>query len=73
MACPYGMITLDPIDRHAVKCNLCGGQPECSKHCREKALLYVEVNKAALHRREAVARGNRETIRGTNLKQLPKR
>ena len=73
LSCPYGMITMDPIDRHAVKCNLCNGQPECINHCREKAILYVDVNKAALYRREAVARGNREAVRGTNLRQLPKR
>jgi Fe-S-cluster-containing hydrogenase component 2 len=64
---------MDPIDRHAVKCNLCNGQPECINHCREKALLYVDVNKAALHRRETVARGNREAVRGTNLRALQKR
>jgi carbon-monoxide dehydrogenase iron sulfur subunit len=73
LSCPYGMITMDPIDRHAVKCNLCNGQPECSNHCREKALLYVDVNRAALHRREAVARGNRQAVRGTNLRALQKR
>lgn len=55
-ACPYGMITVDGIDKHAVKCDLCGGDPECVKHCREKAILYVDINKVALHRREATAK-----------------
>lgn len=56
-SCPYGMITIDKIDKHAVKCDLCGGDPECVKHCREKAILFVDVDRAALYRREAVARG----------------
>lgn len=59
MSCPYGMITIDKKDKHAVKCDLCGGDPECVKHCREKAILYVDVDKAAGYRREEVARGHR--------------
>ena len=67
LSCPYGMITIDPVDKHAVKCDLCGGDPECVKHCREKAILYVDVNKVALHRREAAARKNRAAGKATNL------
>jgi Fe-S-cluster-containing hydrogenase component 2 len=58
-SCPYGMITFDEIDKHAVKCDLCGGNPECVKHCREKAILYTDINKVALHRREAAAKTHR--------------
>jgi len=67
LSCPYGMITVDPVDSHAVKCDLCGGDPECVKHCREKAILYVDINKVALHRREAAARKHRATGKATNL------
>jgi anaerobic carbon-monoxide dehydrogenase iron sulfur subunit len=69
LSCPYGMITIDPIDRHAVKCDLCGGEPECVKHCREEAILWVDAPQAALHRREAIARGNRTAGKATNLRQ----
>ena len=55
-ACPYGMITFDNIDKHAAKCDLCGGDPECVKHCRDKAILYADINKVALYRREAAAK-----------------
>lgn len=55
-ACPYGMITFDKIDKHAAKCDLCGGDPECVKHCRDKAILYADIDKVALHRREAAAK-----------------
>lgn len=68
LSCPYGMITIDPVDRHAVKCNLCGGEPECVKHCREKAILYVEANRVALHRREASARRGGQAGKATNLR-----
>jgi len=59
MSCPYGMITIDRKDKHAAKCDLCGGDPECVKHCREGAILYVDVERAAAHRREAMAKGHR--------------
>ncbi len=68
LSCPYGMMTLDPVDGHAVKCNLCGGQPECVRHCREEAILYVAADKAALHRREAIARKLREERQRPNLR-----
>lgn len=68
LSCPYGMMTLDPVDGHAVKCNLCGGQPECVKHCREQAILYVAADKAALHRREAIARKPREERQSPNVR-----
>lgn len=58
-ACPYGMITFDKIDKHAAKCDLCGGDPECVKHCRDKAILYADINKVALNRREAAAKTQR--------------
>ena len=68
LSCPYGMITIDPIDRHAVKCHLCGGQPECVKHCREEAILYVGADQAARHRREALAEGRRRESRRPNIR-----
>ncbi|HXZ35654.1 MAG TPA: 4Fe-4S dicluster domain-containing protein [Thermodesulfobacteriota bacterium] len=70
LSCPYGMITLDPVDRHAVKCDQCGGQPECVKHCREEAILYVPADKAALHRREAIARKLGEERQKPNLRGI---
>ena len=68
LSCPYGMMTLDPVDGHAVKCNLCGGQPECVKHCREEAILYVAADKAAVHRREAIAPKPREERQRPNIR-----
>jgi Fe-S-cluster-containing hydrogenase component 2 len=70
LSCPYGMIILDPVDRHAVKCDLCGGQPECTRHCREEAILYVPADKAALHRREAIARKPGDERQGPNLRGI---
>ena len=59
LSCPYGMITLDRKNKGADKCDLCGGDPECVKHCREKAILYGDIETAANRRREAAARAHR--------------
>jgi len=55
-SCPYGMITWAGEEKKVVKCDLCDGSPECVKHCREKALLFVDSSEAAAQRREVYAR-----------------
>ncbi|HXX35790.1 MAG TPA: 4Fe-4S dicluster domain-containing protein [Thermodesulfobacteriota bacterium] len=69
LSCPYGMITFDPVDGHAVKCDLCGGQPECVKHCREEAILYMDADKAARHRRDANSKRDRQESKKPNIRQ----
>jgi len=54
--CPFGAVTLDPLTNKAVKCDLCGGDPQCVKFCPENALGYVDSNKAAKIKRYFFAR-----------------
>ncbi len=44
LACPYGGVTYDPISEHVIKCDHCGGDPECVKVCKPKALEYKTIN-----------------------------
>ena len=37
-ACKYGAITLHPISRKAIVCDICGGDPKCIPICPESAL-----------------------------------
>jgi Fe-S-cluster-containing hydrogenase component 2 len=39
-ACPFGM--LRPGDKVVIKCDLCGGEPECVKICPTGAVTYVK-------------------------------
>jgi len=39
-ACEYEAIYLHPGSGLAIKCDLCGGDPECVKSCPEGALKY---------------------------------
>lgn len=70
MVCPIGMVTYPPDSKVPVKCDLCGGTPECVKHCRDGALTYQDFSTLAARRREDYARSlSRETLPGapTNL------
>lgn len=40
LACPFGLITYDPVTSKAVKCDYCGGDPECVRFCPTGALAY---------------------------------
>ncbi|SMB97217.1 4Fe-4S dicluster domain-containing protein [Thermanaeromonas toyohensis ToBE] len=40
-ACPYGAISLDKIKKVVLICDLCGGDPQCVAHCRERAIEYI--------------------------------
>jgi Fe-S-cluster-containing hydrogenase component 2 len=42
LACPFGMIFVDAEKGFAVKCDLCGGDPECVKYCIPEALRFEE-------------------------------
>ena len=48
VACPYGAISVHPKspskkNKVMLKCDLCGGNPECVKWCETKALQLVPV------------------------------
>ena len=58
-ACPFGAIQVGP-NREILKCDLCGGDPECVKYCqprdqlprfpypKQSCLQYVEPHKVAM-------------------------
>ncbi len=39
-ACPYGAMQFDRVANRAIACDLCGGEPECVKHCYAGAVAY---------------------------------
>ncbi len=42
-ACPYNAMWIDPVTNKAIKCDLCGGDPECVKNCPPQALSVKTV------------------------------
>lgn len=43
LACPWGFIYPDTDLQYMIKCDLCGGDPECVRVCFNDAIEYVEV------------------------------
>lgn len=43
LGCSYAGITYNPVIEKVMKCDLCGGDPECVKVCKPKALEYQTV------------------------------
>jgi len=40
-ACPYRGIRLAPVDKLAIKCDFCGGQPRCVDVCPKKTITII--------------------------------
>ncbi|MBI4286713.1 MAG: 4Fe-4S dicluster domain-containing protein [Chloroflexi bacterium] len=54
-ACPFGAISVDPVDNKVFKCDLCGGEPWCARVCPTGAIRFSMADRVAfLRRREAV-------------------
>lgn len=61
-ACPFNSIRIR--DGIALKCDLCGGDPECVKVCYPRALQYVENQPATIRNKVILAE---ERLRGLDL------
>ena len=44
-ACPFGAMGFDKKEKLADKCDFCGGDPECAKHCFYGALECKDPKK----------------------------
>lgn len=49
--CPFGPETIKMIDKAAVICDLCEGDPACVKVCQPGSLLYVRETRALMDRK----------------------
>ena len=44
IACPFGTINYSQATGKVIKCDLCGGDPECVKACPTEAIMYVDAD-----------------------------
>lgn len=65
-ACPYGSDTVHFINDKAVLCDLCAGNPQCSRICQQKAIAYMPTTIAAQHKKRRLAENRRKVL------QLPR-
>ncbi len=64
MACPWGSIKLNHMGREIIKCDLCGGDPECVKVCHAGALEFTEVEDMVMDKRFRSATKLKESVMG---------
>ena len=55
MVCPFGNIQSNGAHEPVVKCDLCGGEPECVLFCPTNALQYLPADKFTLARKKRIA------------------
>ncbi|MBM4278461.1 MAG: 4Fe-4S dicluster domain-containing protein [Deltaproteobacteria bacterium] len=53
LACPFGNMRFD--GRHAVKCDLCEGDPECMRFCAKGALQFKEAEASVGRKWKSIA------------------
>ncbi len=51
--CPLAGCLINPHTGTIMKCDLCGGDPQCVKHCEFGALQFVEADEVASMKRRA--------------------
>jgi len=51
--CPFGLIVMNQ-HKQAIKCDLCGGNPECVNACTYGALSYSAYDKSAKEKRDKI-------------------
>lgn len=54
-ACPLGNVTFNSQQRSMVKCDLCGGDPQCAKYCPSGAIQYKEATPTNLNKKKVIA------------------
>jgi Fe-S-cluster-containing hydrogenase component 2 len=54
-ACPFGSNRYDARARKILKCDLCGGDPQCARACPSGAIVYGERNTVNVAKRRLAA------------------
>ncbi|MCF8069417.1 MAG: 4Fe-4S dicluster domain-containing protein [Desulfobacterales bacterium] len=53
LACPFGCVVVS--EGKAEKCDLCGGDPQCVRFCRTKAIRFGEENTSISEKKKNMA------------------
>ncbi|MFC2010023.1 4Fe-4S dicluster domain-containing protein [Chloroflexota bacterium] len=56
VGCPFGAISYDSDKRQVIKCEFCGGEPQCVKFCPAGALQFLPKGLAHLPKIDRLAR-----------------
>ena len=53
VACPFGAISIEMERGKIIKCDLCGGDPECVKVCPKEAIMYITYDRGTMKKKRA--------------------
>ncbi len=56
VSCPFGAILYDTDRKQVIKCELCGGEPQCVKFCPTDALQFLPKKLLHLPKRNRLAK-----------------
>ena len=70
LSCPFGLIVMGRAKK-AVKCDLCGGDPECVKACTYGALEFSANDTEAMEKRSIVFEHIERTLEGLTPPEKP--
>jgi Fe-S-cluster-containing hydrogenase component 2 len=62
--CPFGGNFFDSRGRKILKCDLCGGDPQCARVCPSDAIVYGERSTANVAKRQQAAAKLKSIARG---------
>jgi Fe-S-cluster-containing dehydrogenase component len=66
-ACPFGPETVKFIDGKAVLCDLCDGDPHCSRICQQKAMAYLPLTTSAMSRKKELAEKRKQLLQSKDV------
>ena len=55
IACPFGTVNYNQTTGKVIKCDLCGGDPECVKICPTDAIAFVDAGSTGFDKMRAWA------------------
>ena len=55
IACPFGTVNYNSATGKVIKCDLCGGDPECAKACPTEAIVWMDADWTGIDRMRASA------------------
>lgn len=53
--CPFGARNYDSVDKMILKCDLCGGDPQCARFCEVKAVEFVDADRLSQSKKKDAA------------------
>jgi Fe-S-cluster-containing hydrogenase component 2 len=54
--CPFGARNYNTVDKAILKCDLCGGDPQCVRFCEIKAVEYIDADRLSTNKKKEAAK-----------------